>query len=128
METNDKNLRDRLLAQQVPAAGRLAQYRKEVDAMLEQHEKTLRRQKWYAGAIWIYAVVLATVFLTMSSFLGTPPGIAMSFFGIFLLTAAAVELLKYFLNQGRVEMLKEVKRLEIRLLEMQEQLQKQAPR
>ena len=52
----------------------------------------------------------------------------MSFFGIFLMVAAAVELLKYFLNRGHVEMLKEVKRLEIRLLEMQEQMQKLAPR
>ncbi len=128
MEPNDNPLRDRLLAQHVPPADRLAQYRKEVDAMLERQEKTLRRQKWYAGAFWIYAVLLATTFLTLSSFLATPPGIAMSFFAILLLLAAAVELLKYFLNRGRVEMLKEVKRLEIQLLEIREQLRGKAVR
>jgi hypothetical protein len=127
MEPSNHPLREGLLAQHVPSPGRLAQYRKEVDAMLEQQEKTLRRQKWYAGAIWIYAVLLATAFLMISSFLQTPPGIAMSFFGIFLMIAAAVELLKYFLNRDRVEMLKEVKRLEIHLLEIREQLQKPAP-
>jgi hypothetical protein len=128
METSENPLRDRLLAQHTPEPGRLAQYRKEVDAMLEQHEKTLRRQKWYAAAIWIYAVLLTTVFLTMSGFIGTPPGIVMSFLGIFLSVAAAVELLKYFLNRGHVEMLKEIKRLEIHVLELQEQLQRLAPR
>ena len=96
--------------------------------MLEQNEKTLRRQKWYAGVLWIYAVLLTTAFLILSGFLNTPPGIVMSFFGVVLLLGAAVELLKYFLNRGRVEMLKEVKRLEILLLEIQERLPKQAPR
>jgi hypothetical protein len=127
MDTNEP-LRDRLLAQQVLPADRLAQYRKEVDAMLEQNEKTLRRQKWYAGALWIYAVLLTTAFLVMSGLIGTPPGIVMSFFGVFLMVGAAVELLKYFLNRGRVEMLKEVKRLEIQLLEIREQLHNQAAR
>jgi hypothetical protein len=127
MEPNEP-LRDRLLAQQAPQASRLAQYRKEVDAMLEQNEKTLRRQKWYAGAIWIYAVLLATAFLLVSGYLGVQPGIVMCFLGVVLLIAAAVELLKYFLNRGHVEMLKEVKRLEIRLLELQEQLRGSAPR
>ena len=39
-----------------------------------------------------------------------------------LLIAGAVELLKYFINRSFVELLKEMKELEVQLLEIKEQL------
>src|SRR5207248_4672022 len=66
-------LRDRLLSQQAPRpAGpeRLAAYRKEIQAMLDQNEKGLRREKRFVTVLWLYLVALATVFLVIG---GTRP-------------------------------------------------------
>ena len=91
--------------------------------MLEKNEKVLRRQKWYSGAIWIYAVALTTTFLLLAGWLGkTPMGVLWGMMASLLLIAAAVELLKYFINRSRVELLKEMKGLEVQLLEIKEQL------
>jgi hypothetical protein len=120
-------LGERLLAQLGPDRDRLARYRTEVDAMLEKNERTLRRQKWYAGAYWIFVVLLGTAFFVLGGRLGdTPRGVWLGLFACFLLIAAAVELMKYFINRSRVEVLKEVKGLELRVVELQEQLRPRA--
>jgi hypothetical protein len=96
--------------------------------MLDQNEITLRRQKWYSGAIWIYVVALTTTFLVLGGMRAdTPVGLFLGIFACLLLIAAAVELLKYFINRSRVELLKEMKGLEVQLLEIKEQLRAQAP-
>jgi hypothetical protein len=123
METQRDSLRERLLAQGEPDSGRLAVYRKEMQAMLEQNERTLRRQKWYAGGIWVFAVLMTTTFLMLGGMRkDTPVGVFWGIFGCVLLIIAAVELLKYFLNRTRTELLKEMKGLEVQLLEIKDQL------
>ena len=92
--------------------------------MLEQNERTLRRQKWYAGSIWIFVVLMGTCFLTLAGYYSEKP--AALWLGVtacFFLIGASVELVKYFINRSRVEVLKEVKGLELQLLELKERLQ-----
>ena len=123
MEPLRESLRERLLAQGEPTSEKMAVYRKEIQTMLEKNEKVLRRQKWYAGAIWIWAVALTTTFLLLAGWLGkTPVGVLWGMMASLLLIAGAVELLKYFINRSRVELLKEMKGLEVQLLEIKEQL------
>src|SRR5438309_12113514 len=101
-------LRDRLLAHAQPDPGRLAHYQEEVRAMLERQEKTLWWQKWYAGASWFATLLVAVLFLIL-----TPPKTPTG--GVWLmpyiitavvLLGATIELLKYYLNRSRVEILK----------------------
>jgi hypothetical protein len=115
-------LRDRLLAHVEPDPDRLARYREEVRAMLERHEKALRWQKWYAGSIWVFVVFLATAFLLLSGNVGAPGYFVAVMTALVMLIGAAVELLKYFLNRGLLEILKEVKGLEIQVRELKDQL------
>lgn len=123
MESKPESLRERLLAQWEPDRDKLATYRKEVEAMLATNEGTLRLQKWYAGAIWIFVVLMGTTFLLLGSLRGdTPVGAWLGIFACFLMIGPAVEMVKYFINRSRVEMLKEVKGLEMQLLEIKEQL------
>lgn len=123
METQRESLRQRLLAQSEPGSETMASYRKEIQAMLEKNEKVLGRQKWYAGGIWIFVVLLTTTFLVLGGMRDdTPVGVFLGIFGCVMLISAAVELLKYFLNRTRVELLKEIKGLEVQLLEIKEQL------
>jgi hypothetical protein len=128
MEQKSEPLRERLLAQFEPDREKLATYRKEVQAMLEKNERTLRLQKWYAGSIWIFVIFVGTGFLFLGGLRGdTPVGAWLGIFACFVLIGAAVELVKYFINRSRVEVLKEVKGLELHLLEIKERLQQHQP-
>ena len=51
-------LRDRLLGQWEPSRPSYLNYRKEVEAMLANQEKKLRREKRYTLVIWIYIIVV----------------------------------------------------------------------
>jgi glutathione S-transferase len=90
MNDSHEPLREGLLAQWEPSRSKLALYREETAKMLAQNEKTLNRQKWYAGGIWTFVVLMGTLFL--------------------------------YLGGNRVEILKEIKGLELRVMELQEQL------
>lgn len=129
MGPNRDSLRDRLLAQHVPQAKKLDDYRKEVQAMLDRNEKLLRREKWYASVFWCAVVLGTTAFLvwmgtSTADWMGAKIAAVVSTGAmlLFMLLAASVELLKHFLNRARVELLKEVKGVEMQLLELRETL------
>jgi hypothetical protein len=54
---------------------------------------------------------------------GEPFGAWLGFVACFTVIGASVELVKYYIDRSRVEVLKEVKGLELQLLEIKEQLQ-----
>jgi hypothetical protein len=54
----------------------------------------------------------------------TTRGLWFGVLACFWLLVGAVELLKHFINRARVDVLREVKGLELRILELQEQLRK----
>jgi hypothetical protein len=119
-------LRDRLLSQSNPEPGRLATYRQEVEAMLEREERSLRRQAWYSGAIWLWAVFLLTGFGLVAGYAREQPNRVYFCLGVMLLAMSiygAVEMLKFFINRARLEVVKDIKGLELRLIEMEGRLQ-----
>ena len=128
MEPNSEGMRDRLLSR-LPRPENLAEYRKEVSAMLEKNEKTLRRQKWYAGVIWFWVVGLGVAIMFLANMHPEKPKaawLAASFgsFACFMLIYGAAELTKYFINRTRVELLKETKQVQLQVLELHDLLRK----
>jgi hypothetical protein len=124
MEKTNDNLRERMLSH-LPQPANLAAYREETASTLAKNEKRLRFEKWGVAAIWLYAVA----FFVACSFLGprrldTSAGHQLIFFSFLLLIYGAVEILKHFINRSRVEMLKEVKQLQLQVLELQASLLK----
>jgi hypothetical protein len=121
MEPNDQNVRDRLLSR-LPQPENLADYRREVDLLLQNNQKRLDREKWYSSAVWIFVVLLGTALLVGAGrFIDTPKApvaIYLGVFACFFLIAAAVELLKHFINRSRVELLKEIKQVQLLVLEL----------
>ena len=112
-----------------PQPENLAEYRQEVSALLEKNERGLRRQKWYAGALWVWVVLLGAVFFLLSGRLLDAPSKAgivawIGSLACFSLIGAAAELLKHFINRARVELLKETKQVQLQLLELQNMLRK----
>jgi hypothetical protein len=70
-------------------------------------------------------VVLGTGFLLLGGLRGdVSPGAWLGLFACFLLIGSAVELVKYFINRSRLELLKEMKGIELQLLEIKQHLQR----
>jgi len=76
--------------------------------------------------LWIFSVGLSTAFLTIGAFrFNTPAGIWATIVACFVLIYPSAELLKHFMNRSRVELLKEVKQLQLQVLEIHALLQRQ---
>jgi hypothetical protein len=116
-------LRESLLAQQAPDPARLTQYRKEIQMTLEQNERGLRRERRFIIPVWLFLVATCTGFLIIGGTHATTPlGVWFGVLACFWFLFGSVELLKHFINRARVDVLREVKGLELRVLELQEQL------
>lgn len=117
----ERSLAEELLSQQVLPSDRFTQYQKEVQAMIENNEKGLKKQRWYATAIWLWVVALSVVFLVLGGLRpNTPLAAWFGSLACFWVLYGAVELLKFFINQSRVSILKEVKQLELQVVELRE--------
>lgn len=124
MEPDKHTLRDRLLAQVEPDPDQFARYREEVRAMLERKEKGLRLQQWFSIANWLFVVLLMTAFMIVGGLSGKVPNWFMPYIlGLTLLIGAAVQLLSYHLNRSHVELLKEIKGLEVQVREVKDMIQ-----
>jgi hypothetical protein len=127
-ETEQKSdadrLRDGLLGQWEPARTSYLNYRKEVEAMLANQEKQLRREKWFTTVLWLYIVLLTTALMTGSGVLmfhkieGT--WIAVS--AVMWLIFGAVFFFIHLINKSRFEVIKEIKGVELRLAALEERL------
>jgi hypothetical protein len=129
MSTNGDGLKEGLLRQQAPNPERLAEYRKEVEAMLEH----LRRERWWVGLARAVLTALGAIALSFGALaLGAfglylaagPGGLAQAWVpalgGLACLLGAAA-CLRYFTKRNLAgDLLLEVKRLEMRVLELAE--------
>jgi apolipoprotein N-acyltransferase len=117
-ETRDHELAGRLLALGRPNEDNLARYRKEVTAMIERERKRLKFEAIFAVALWLMLVALIVPWLMVASnYPLTPPRVWFGFALMFMALYGAMEMLKVFINRARVDVLKEVKETELRLLE-----------
>lgn len=95
--------------------------------MLERNEKVLRREKWYASAIWLMVVTIWVPFLVYGGYHADEPRSAFwAASACVWFLFGGIELLKHFINRSRVEQLKEIKRVELKVLELREALQGRA--
>lgn len=117
----NENMRDRLLAR-LPQPENLGEYRNEVQSLLEKNQNKLRVEKRYSAVFWVFVVCLCAALMWGSA--GTSKAAQAGTFGLFFVIAGAVELLKHFINRNRVELLKEIKQVQLQVLELQAALRK----
>jgi hypothetical protein len=117
MESNESI--SELLLSRLPQSANLEAYQKEVTSLLAENEKKLRRNKWTVVRIWIFIVVVSAPFLWMA---GTHFNTAEGnwFLGLvgFWVLFGAIEIAKYEQKQGRVELLKELKLVQLQILQL----------
>jgi hypothetical protein len=113
----------------LPQPENLAAYREEVTSTLEKNEKELRREKWGTGILWFYVVLGLAIYAYQGDrWLNTSQGHFVEVFtSVFFLMALAVNT-KHFVNRSRVEILKEVKQVQLQVLELQASIEKSGER
>lgn len=119
MADKDEKMHDRLLSR-LPDPANVSGYRQEVSRMLEKNDRAFLREKWGARALWVFCVFLGTAYLWFGGAkLDTPKAAWFGCLACFWLLIGAVELLKHFINRSRLELLKELKQVQLQVLELQ---------
>jgi hypothetical protein len=122
MEKQNESVRDRLLAR-LPQPENLAAYRDETESLLAKHEKALFWEKWTNRMLSFLAIA---IFLTANLFL-KPDITRMITFDVtagILFFLATVNGLQEFIYRNQVNLLKEIKQLQLQVLELQASLLK----
>jgi len=124
MQQKGESIRELLLAR-LPQPENLQAYRNEVAELLDENQKRLRRNKWTVVRVWIFVAVVSAPFLWMAgAHFNTPQGNWFLGLACFWVLFGAIEIVKYVTNQGRVELLKELKQVQLQVIELRDLLGK----
>ena len=125
MEKRNDSMRERLLAR-LPQPENLAAYREETASLLAKHEKALFWEKIPSTVCYVIAFAAFVV----NWFWGQKLGGALNHFfwfwaGLAYFGGAVIDL-RYRIYRSKVDMLKEVKQVQLQILELQASLQKRS--
>jgi hypothetical protein len=124
MVPKTESVRERLLAR-LPQPENLTDYRKETEVLLAKHKKALFWEKVPSSVLSFVAVGLFLVtFTPLGSKLGTRQIQVFNAEACLFLFMSAIIDLRYRIYQNRVELLKEVKQVQLQIIELQASLNK----
>jgi hypothetical protein len=120
----NENIRERLLSR-LPQPENFAAYREEVASTLAKQQKELSTHQWTSrlmGGIWMVLWFVATSPWGQSRGLLRNGRLAFSAGALFF--AYMIDVLRVYMRKNQVELLKEVKQVQLQMLELQESLRK----
>ena len=124
MEQRNESMRERLLAR-LPQPENLAAFQEETASQLARHEKALFWQKWTSQAIGLLAVgVFLMTQFSWGPRLDTTRIVVFDVVAGIFFFMSQMWRLEYSLNRNQVSLLKEVKQVQLQILEVQASLQK----
>jgi hypothetical protein len=128
MEQKNDSMRERLLAR-LPQPENLTAFREETAVLLAKHERALFWEKWTTAAIGLLAVgvFLMTQFAWGPRLDTTRTVVFDVVAGIFFFMSQMWRL-EYNLNRNQVNLLKEVKQVQLQVLELQASLKRDGNR
>ncbi len=123
---NDEDLRGVFLQSAEPDLGAAQAYRRKVETMIRDQERWLRWGSWAAGAGYATALLVAITLMVAGGlwFDGELKAVWLGVNACFYLVIASVMAFSHLLARNRVEMLKELKGIEMRVIEIQQRLGK----
>jgi hypothetical protein len=122
MEKQNDSIRERLLAR-LPQPERLAAYREETAALLAKHEKALFWEKM-PSTVFSFAAIAMVIFVSFwGQKLDTLHSLWLWASPLFL---GMIFNLRYQIYRSNVDTLKEVKQVQLQILELQASLQKRS--
>jgi len=122
MERENNSIRERLLLR-LPQPENLAAYREETASLLAKHEKALFWEKMPSRVLYLIASAIVMVYIFWGQKLGTTVTHFLWLWAL-LFFVGAVQDLRYRIYRSRVDTLKEVKQVQLQVLELQASLQK----
>src|ERR1017187_9564924 len=123
MEKQNESMRERLLAR-LPQPGNLAAYREETASLLAKHEKALFWKRMPSKALYVIASAIAVTCIFWGQKLNWSTAHFMWFWAVFFSFGGVLDL-KYRIYRSKVDLLVELKRVQLQILEIQASLQKQ---
>jgi len=123
MEKQNESMRERLLAR-LPQPENLAAYREETASLLAKHDKALFWEKMVSTVCYVCLCAFVIVQVFSGQKFDATTAQSIWFFAGFVLFIATINDLRYLIYRGRVDMLKEVKQVQLQVLELQASLQK----
>jgi hypothetical protein len=129
MEKGNESMRDRLLAR-LPQPENVAGYREETLSLLAKHERALfwdrvsgRTIVWLG--IGLFMVANSTWLRSLDSQLDSHVVIFFDVLAVVLFFTGALYLVNYQIERSKVDLLKEVKQVQLQLLELQASIKKE---
>ncbi|MFO0896885.1 MAG: hypothetical protein U0836_05570 [Pirellulales bacterium] len=122
MDSLNNPLSERLLGQHVPDSQKLARHRQEIEAMFEREERRLTLQNRFTAAMWLLVVAMGTMYALVAGWAAEKPVKVYFSIGVtllMLLIGGAVQIIAGFVGRARLEVTKDVKGLELRLIEIE---------
>lgn len=122
MEKGSDGLRERLLAR-LPQPENVAAYREETESLLARHKKALSTERWSAYALTICVYILAMLVLNGWA---ARHGVATMFGGIasVLFLIVIYMGLERVIHKYQVDTLKEIKQVQLQILDLQASMRK----
>lgn len=124
MKQQNDSMRERLLAR-LPKPENLAAYQEETASLLAKHEKALFWEKMLPTLFGVSAAALVMVYIFWGQKLNLTTTYIMSVWA-FLFFVGAMFDLRYRIYQSKVDLLKEVKQVQLQILELQASLRREA--
>jgi hypothetical protein len=124
MEKQNDSMRERLLGR-LPQPENFAAYREETAALLAKHEKALFWEKMVFTLLYSIGAAIVMAYIFWGQKLGWSMNRFFLLWALFFLVGA-VQDLRYRIYRSRVDTLKEVKQVQLQILELQASLQKRS--
>ena len=124
MEPKNDSIRERLLSR-LPEPANLPAYREEVTSLLEKKEKEVRRERRVMIELWVFTIVVSILFLWMGAQrMDTVMGPYFMGCAGFWFLFALVYFVAHSISRSRLALLKEVKQVQVQVLELHALLSK----
>ncbi|MGA2349429.1 MAG: hypothetical protein ABSF70_03270 [Terracidiphilus sp.] len=125
MEKQNESMRDRLLAR-LPRTENLEAYREETESLLRQHQRAIFWGEKFPARVltWLGVAVGMMANSTWGPKLDTNGHIGLNAIAGILLFTAAMNELGYRISLSKVDLLKEIKQVQLQVLELQASLEK----
>lgn len=117
MRQEDDALRNRLLGLETGPAD-LPQYCARVRETIASDQRRIRRERYATRAFWIFCAASAVAWLWFSA--GAAHFPREPFLACIFFAWGGVEMVKHYVNSCRVDLLKEIKQLQLQVFELQE--------
>jgi len=124
MENKSDSLRERLLAR-LPQPANIAAHREEIVSLLARHERALFWERWSARTIALCgAAVILLATSTWGHHLGTDQRAGLYMGAAVMYFVGVINELGYRISDSKVYLLKELKQVQLQVLEVQAKLEK----